>query len=67
VNRDSSTTRANARSTEPLQLINLLRGDLDWITLKALEKERESAQRPEILRVSRIDLGLSDVNDRKSR
>jgi eukaryotic-like serine/threonine-protein kinase len=41
VNRDTSTARANARSTEPQQLINLLRGDLDWITLKALEKERE--------------------------
>jgi eukaryotic-like serine/threonine-protein kinase len=41
MNRDTSTARANARSTEPQQLINLLRGDLDWITLKALEKERE--------------------------
>src|SRR5216683_7588816 len=41
VNRDTSTARANARSTEPQQLINLLRGDLDWIALKALEKERD--------------------------
>ena len=41
VNRDTSTARANARGTEPEQLINLLRGDLDWITLKALEKERD--------------------------
>jgi len=41
VNRDTSTARANARSTEPQQLINSLRGDLDWIALKALEKERD--------------------------
>jgi eukaryotic-like serine/threonine-protein kinase len=41
VNRDSSTSKAEARSTEPRQLISLLRGDLDWITMKALEKDRE--------------------------
>jgi len=38
--RDTSVTTAKARSTEPRQLINLLRGDLDWITMKALEKDR---------------------------
>jgi serine/threonine protein kinase len=40
-NRDTSTSSAVARSTEPRQLVDLLRGDLDWIALKALEKERE--------------------------
>ncbi|MBZ5654174.1 MAG: tetratricopeptide repeat protein [Acidobacteriia bacterium] len=40
-NRDTSSARAEARSTEAGQLVSLLRGDLDWITLKALEKERE--------------------------
>ncbi len=40
-NRDTSTTRAEARSTEPRQLVSVLRGDLDWITLKALEKDRD--------------------------
>ena len=40
-NRDKSTAQAEARSTEPQQLISALRGDLDWITLKAIEKERE--------------------------
>ncbi|MBI3476251.1 MAG: serine/threonine protein kinase [Acidobacteria bacterium] len=40
-NRDTSTGRAGARSTEPSQLAGLLRGDLDWITLKTLEKERD--------------------------
>jgi eukaryotic-like serine/threonine-protein kinase len=40
-NRDTSTARAEARSTEPQQLISALRGDLDWITMKAIEKERE--------------------------
>ena len=38
--RDSSTTIAEARGTEPRQLMQLLRGDLDWITMKALEKDR---------------------------
>jgi eukaryotic-like serine/threonine-protein kinase len=40
-NRDSSAARAEARSTGPRQLISLLRGDLDWITMKALDKERD--------------------------
>jgi serine/threonine protein kinase/Tfp pilus assembly protein PilF len=40
-NRDTSTGRAEARGTEPGQLATLLKGDLDWITLKALEKDRE--------------------------
>ena len=40
-NRDSSTARAEARGTEARQLVTLLCGDLDWITLKALEKDRE--------------------------
>jgi non-specific serine/threonine protein kinase/serine/threonine-protein kinase len=31
---------AEARSTEPRQLIRVLRADLDWITMKALEKDR---------------------------
>jgi serine/threonine protein kinase len=38
--RDSSATTAEARGTEPKQLVSLLRGDLDWITMKALEKDR---------------------------
>jgi eukaryotic-like serine/threonine-protein kinase len=38
--RDSSGTTAEARGTDPKQLGNLLRGDLDWITMKALEKDR---------------------------
>lgn len=37
---DTSSTAAEARGTEPKQLIIALRGDLDWITMKALEKER---------------------------
>jgi serine/threonine protein kinase/Tfp pilus assembly protein PilF len=40
-NDDTSTERAEARGTEPGQLVTLLKGDLDWITLKALEKDRE--------------------------
>lgn len=36
----TSSTTASARGTEPKQLVNQLRGDLDWITLKAVEKDR---------------------------
>ncbi len=35
----SAATAAN-RKTDPRQLVSLLRGDLDWITLKALDKDR---------------------------
>ncbi len=38
--KDSSTSSAEMRGTEPGQLVSLLHGDLDWITMKALEKER---------------------------
>jgi eukaryotic-like serine/threonine-protein kinase len=37
---NNSTTTADARGTEPAHLVSLLRGDLDWITMKALEKDR---------------------------
>jgi serine/threonine protein kinase/tetratricopeptide (TPR) repeat protein len=36
----TSTTVAQRRKMDPRQLASLLRGDLDWITLKALEKDR---------------------------
>ena len=36
----TSTTAAQRRKTDPRQLTSLLRGDLDWIALKALEKDR---------------------------
>ena len=35
------STQAEARGTQTRQLVASLRGDLDWITLKALERERE--------------------------
>jgi eukaryotic-like serine/threonine-protein kinase len=38
--KDTSSATAGARRTEPKQLIGQLRGDLDWITLKALERDR---------------------------
>jgi WD40 repeat protein/serine/threonine protein kinase len=34
------TTVAKRRGADPPQLIHLLRGDLDWIVMKALEKDR---------------------------
>ncbi|HTS26943.1 MAG TPA: serine/threonine-protein kinase [Bryobacteraceae bacterium] len=39
--RKASTASADARGTEPDHLASQLRGDLDWITMKALEKNRE--------------------------
>ena len=38
---DSTKRTAEARGTQPKQLVSLLRGDLDWITLKALERDRD--------------------------
>jgi serine/threonine protein kinase len=38
--KKTSTSRAEVRSTDPRQLALSLRGDLDLITLKALEKDR---------------------------
>lgn len=41
VRADGSTSAsAVARGTQPRQLLRLLRGDLDWITMKALESDR---------------------------
>jgi len=37
--KKSSTGSAQNRGSEPGQLVKLLRGDLDWITMKALEKD----------------------------
>ena len=34
------TTTANRRQTQPPKLIHAVRGDLDWIVMKALEKDR---------------------------
>lgn len=38
--REDSSSVAELRGAESTSLARLLRGDLDWITLKALEKER---------------------------
>ncbi len=37
----ASTASADARSTDSRRLARMLRGDLDWITLKALERDRD--------------------------
>ena len=39
--KDSSIAAAEARRTDRTQLVSLLRGDLDWIAMKALERDRE--------------------------
>src|SRR5215469_11434929 len=38
---DAMNTVAQARGTEPKQLVSMLRGDLDWIAMKALERDRQ--------------------------
>ena len=38
---DNLVTLAERRGVTPLSLIRTIRGDLDWITMKALEKDRE--------------------------
>jgi eukaryotic-like serine/threonine-protein kinase len=38
--RDSSSAKAEERGTDAGQLVSLLRGDLDWIAMKALERDR---------------------------
>jgi tetratricopeptide (TPR) repeat protein len=38
--KESSGAVAQSRGAEPRQLVSLLHGDLDWITMKALEKDR---------------------------
>jgi non-specific serine/threonine protein kinase/serine/threonine-protein kinase len=38
--RDSSSSKAVERGTDLNQLVSLLKGDLDWIAMKALERDR---------------------------
>jgi len=38
--KESATAAAEKRGTETKQLVKLLQGDLDWITMKAVEKDR---------------------------
>jgi serine/threonine protein kinase len=38
--RGTQSAVAGARRTDPHELVTQLRGDLDWITMKALEKDR---------------------------
>jgi len=37
---ETTSATAEARGTAPKQLVSLLRGDLDWVAMKALEKDR---------------------------
>jgi TPR repeat protein len=37
---DELTTASKRRGLEPAKLVNVLRGDLDWIAMKCLEKDR---------------------------
>jgi len=40
-NRNTSSPQAAARGVDSRHLVKLLRGDLDWIVLKTLEKDRQ--------------------------
>ena len=48
------TTAASLRQTEPPKLVHLVRGDLDWIVMKCLEKDR--ARRYETANALAMDL-----------
>jgi WD40 repeat protein len=48
------TNAASLRQTEPPKLVHLVRGDLDWIVMKALEKDR--TRRYETANALAIDL-----------
>jgi WD40 repeat protein len=48
------TTAASFRQTEPPKLVHLVRGDLDWIVMKCLEKDR--ARRYETANALALDL-----------
>ena len=48
------TTAASLRQTEPPKLVHLVRGDLDWIVMKCLEKDR--ARRYETANALALDL-----------
>ena len=41
LNRETSRARVEARCTDLSALTTVLKGDLDWVTMKALEKDRE--------------------------
>ena len=38
---EEQTTVARRRQCEPPKLVHLVRGDLDWIVMKCLEKDRQ--------------------------
>jgi eukaryotic-like serine/threonine-protein kinase len=38
--RDTNAKTAKARGTDPKRLVGILSGDLDWIVMKAIEKDR---------------------------
>ena len=42
---DELAKTAESRQTEPSRLVSLLRGDLDWIVMRALEKDRSAPLR----------------------
>src|SRR5262249_19949994 len=37
---EEQTSIAHRRRSQPVRLVNLVRGDLDWITMRCLEKDR---------------------------
>jgi len=52
---DALTTTARLRHTDPPRLIHVIRGDLDWIVMKCLEKDR--ARRYETANGLAADIG----------
>jgi serine/threonine protein kinase/tetratricopeptide (TPR) repeat protein len=58
---EALTTVANHQHTEPPKLLHLVRGDLDWIAMKCLEKDR--ARRYQTASELAMDIQRHLVND----
>ena len=58
--KETATASAEKRGTERKQLVSLLRGDLDWITMKAVEKDRARRYGTAIELAADIDRYLSN-------
>jgi WD40 repeat protein/serine/threonine protein kinase len=58
---DELTTAAKRRSSDPPKLVYLLKGDLDWIVMKCLEKDR--TRRYETANALAMDLKRHQANE----
>jgi serine/threonine protein kinase len=58
--KESLPSLAALRKTEPGQLANLVRGDLDWIVMKCLEKDRQRRYESAVVLAKELERYLHD-------